>query len=508
MSSEPDPEALQQRIDELEATVQKMLPGRRAVLAGAAGAAAGAFGMQRASNVGEAADGTAVGQIGTSSEKVNVVAHDVTSDSVDTDRLNNTPYASEFSGATLADRIQAAIGAGESGVRVARQESKYTWYTNVQPPQDFSILFDDYYQPVEFEGTSGSGESDIAIEPDRRLHLRGGWFETTRTSWQTSDRWTWVKPPNAMSDSVVNVPQVAYFEEAIHLPGNDAIAWNGFDIDRLQENYRGVIIDANGGYSNENRFRIGHGIYASSGFTTGNEILIDNKQGRNNSIIDSDLGMADGTMVRVDTGGEMRLVNCRLEDTTGNSTFIETTANATTPAVTIFGWNKALEGERSKLSLADEGHLQVHGDQQYAVYRGSGPSGRSLGQMAGTSFAQSINTSPSAPGTLDDYIFLRTSGDSYYSFSGLLGVQAENSSGPERYSGLYYVVGKTSNTTATLLAEEATGSQSTTLAVDYSGGDHTIQVAAESGTWSSAPDEVTVTGTFFGRNVTPEDKQV
>jgi hypothetical protein len=86
MSSEPDPEALQQRIDELEATVQKMLPGRRAVLAAGAGAAAGAFGMQRASNVGEASDGTAVGQIGTSSEKVNVVAHDVTSDSVDTDQ--------------------------------------------------------------------------------------------------------------------------------------------------------------------------------------------------------------------------------------------------------------------------------------------------------------------------------------------------------------------------------------------------------------------------------------
>jgi hypothetical protein len=107
MSSEPDPEALQQRIDELEATVQKMLPGRRAVLAGAAGAAAGAFGMQRASNVGEAADGTAVGQIGTSSEKVNVVAHYVTSDSVDTDTLNSADLAN-----ASADTVPTAQGDG------------------------------------------------------------------------------------------------------------------------------------------------------------------------------------------------------------------------------------------------------------------------------------------------------------------------------------------------------------------------------------------------------------
>jgi hypothetical protein len=45
--------------------------------------------MREASNVVEASDGTAVGQIGTSSEKVNVVAHDVTSDSVDTDEVSH-----------------------------------------------------------------------------------------------------------------------------------------------------------------------------------------------------------------------------------------------------------------------------------------------------------------------------------------------------------------------------------------------------------------------------------
>jgi hypothetical protein len=114
MSSEPDPEALQQRIDDLEETVQKMLPRRRAVLAGAAGAAAGAFGMQSASNVGEASDGTAVGQIGTSSEKVNVVAHDVTSDSVDTEEgPSNTLNASP---GEIQSKIDQFATAGEKGV--------------------------------------------------------------------------------------------------------------------------------------------------------------------------------------------------------------------------------------------------------------------------------------------------------------------------------------------------------------------------------------------------------
>lgn len=429
-----------------------------------------------------------------------------------TDELNDTPYASKYPGETLADRIQAAIDAGESGVRVARQDAEYLWHTNVQTPIEFSIWFDDYYQPVEFEGASGAGDADVALEPDRRLFLRGGWFETPQTAWDPNDRWTWLKPPADMSDSQIRVPEVGWFEEGVHLPGAGAVAWNNIQIDRLQECYRGVLIDRNGGYSNENRFRIGHGIYASDGLTTGDEILFYNKYGAQNSIIESDLGMANGTMVKVDQGGELRLHNVRLEDTTDNSTFFHTESSAAADyrtAIRLFGWNKSIDAEYAsgKMNLADPSHLVIYGDDAYSVYHPG--KGRSV--QGGVATVQSQNDNPPALDTYEDYIRFRTGADSHYACAGMFHVAAEESSTPERHSSLWWGVATQGSTTVTQLSEEVAGGSSDGGSVDvnirYDGGEHYVEVAATSGSgWSAAPDAVTVSALGFAKDMRPTNE--
>src|SRR6056297_2720864 len=70
MSNDPDSSDLEARVDELEDTLQKMMPSRRSVLAGAAGLGLGAAGMSGAT--GSAAAQSAAGQIGTASEPVDV----------------------------------------------------------------------------------------------------------------------------------------------------------------------------------------------------------------------------------------------------------------------------------------------------------------------------------------------------------------------------------------------------------------------------------------------------
>jgi hypothetical protein len=87
----------QQRLAELEAkveaqqsTLEKMLPGRRAVLAGLAGAGAGAVGMRSAT---DDASAQAVGQIGTDSEPVDVEAETVDASAVNADELLAEPWS-------------------------------------------------------------------------------------------------------------------------------------------------------------------------------------------------------------------------------------------------------------------------------------------------------------------------------------------------------------------------------------------------------------------------------
>ena len=103
---EPSKADHEQRIAQLEATVEKLMPSRRSVLAGMAGAGIGAAGMYGAS---ETARAQAAGQVGTETDPVDVkawnlnVANQLTSDldaggnsvtnlaGVETEELRTTP---------------------------------------------------------------------------------------------------------------------------------------------------------------------------------------------------------------------------------------------------------------------------------------------------------------------------------------------------------------------------------------------------------------------------------
>lgn len=78
----PDGESIADRVDELEATVNKMLPDRRGVLKGLGAAAVGGAAVSGAT--GGASGQSAAGQIGTSQSPVDVEAADVNAGSVST----------------------------------------------------------------------------------------------------------------------------------------------------------------------------------------------------------------------------------------------------------------------------------------------------------------------------------------------------------------------------------------------------------------------------------------
>lgn len=128
----------QQRLAELEAkveaqqsTLEKMLPGRRAVLAGLAGAGAGAVGMRSAT---DDASAQAVGQIGTDSEPVDVEAETVDASAVNADDLDiggsDLLSSGDFAaiGPTLAwQKTQQTSTSSTSYVTVDQNEANVIW---------------------------------------------------------------------------------------------------------------------------------------------------------------------------------------------------------------------------------------------------------------------------------------------------------------------------------------------------------------------------------------------
>jgi hypothetical protein len=74
MSDEPDREELEDRIDELEATIKKMLPGRRDALKLGGAALLGGAAMSGTASAGTSSTGT----IGTANDPVDVVLEDAT----------------------------------------------------------------------------------------------------------------------------------------------------------------------------------------------------------------------------------------------------------------------------------------------------------------------------------------------------------------------------------------------------------------------------------------------
>lgn len=113
--AEPDREQLESRVEELEATVSKMLPGRRGVLKGLGAAALGGAAVGGAT--GGASGQSAAGQVGTEDSPVDVEAADVAAQSVSTDDaiVNTRLEATELDHGSPQSSVQPlSFGSGES----------------------------------------------------------------------------------------------------------------------------------------------------------------------------------------------------------------------------------------------------------------------------------------------------------------------------------------------------------------------------------------------------------
>jgi len=128
-NDEPTKEELAQRVDQLEATVQKMLPDRRQALKALAvgGTGAGLGAALSASAAGQQF-GSATGQVGTDSEPLKeVIAQTGTFESVSTERIGSTRhYAGAFDGADADARLTNALSATSAGDTIYLEKAPYT----------------------------------------------------------------------------------------------------------------------------------------------------------------------------------------------------------------------------------------------------------------------------------------------------------------------------------------------------------------------------------------------
>jgi hypothetical protein len=115
---------LEQRVENQQATISKLLPGRRGVLkAGGLLAGGGVLGALTADRA--AAD--VVGQVGTDADRVDVFAGAVDANSVSTrDLSNDYYYAGGFDGTDPDARLDAALSAADSGGRIYLENDVYT----------------------------------------------------------------------------------------------------------------------------------------------------------------------------------------------------------------------------------------------------------------------------------------------------------------------------------------------------------------------------------------------
>jgi len=165
--SQPDDDDLRERVDTLEAlvsdqqqTIQKLMPSRRSVLAGAAGLGIGAAGMSATS--GSAAAQTASGQIGTSSEPVDVEAAQVNAQALEADELSKNDAGAEMSvntPTTIPTGSPTEVNFGSSQF----DRGGYVDLTNNQ----FVIPNEGLYQisvQVLFDGIPSAGQVRIDVE--------------------------------------------------------------------------------------------------------------------------------------------------------------------------------------------------------------------------------------------------------------------------------------------------------------------------------------------------------
>jgi len=119
-TDEPTKAELHERVEQLESTVEKLMPSRRDALRMGAAGLAGAAGLGAASQSADASTGSA-GTIGSTSDRPDLLADDVETRSIADDYL----YAGAFSGSSPDARLDNAITAANNGDAIYLEAAAY-----------------------------------------------------------------------------------------------------------------------------------------------------------------------------------------------------------------------------------------------------------------------------------------------------------------------------------------------------------------------------------------------
>jgi len=123
MTDEPDRQDLEDRVEQLESTISKMLPGRREALKLGGAALVGGAAMSGSASAGTQQAGT----IGTANNPVDLNSEDIDSVSVSTERIGDERhYAGAFDGPDADQRLDAALTAASSGDTIYLENAEYS----------------------------------------------------------------------------------------------------------------------------------------------------------------------------------------------------------------------------------------------------------------------------------------------------------------------------------------------------------------------------------------------
>jgi len=171
MSDEPDRQDLEDRVEQLESTISKMLPSRRdalklggaALVGGAAMSGTASAGTQQAGTIGTAND-----PVDVQSEDINnadtvttqdLDATNITASNLNSDRITNDYlYAGNFSGSGPSARLQNAISAATPGQLIYLEQAGYLNDVNVN-------------KRLHLQGPSAASRSNGASFADSVLRL-------------------------------------------------------------------------------------------------------------------------------------------------------------------------------------------------------------------------------------------------------------------------------------------------------------------------------------------------
>jgi hypothetical protein len=228
-TDEPEPEPtkseLHERVEQLESTVEKLMPSRRDALRMGAAGIAGAVGLSATTQTADAATGSA-GQIGDSSNRPDIFADDVGPRSIASDYL----YAGEFSGGDADTRLDNALSAASSGATIYLEAVTYTSNHTIGT-NSISLI------------GSGAFANGSSIE-NATFDFTASGALIQNVGVDTTDGSTAIRLEFA--GQVTNIRQGGTKNGTIELPGSDCIATLLKDID-VTINGNNCVVDASSG---------------------------------------------------------------------------------------------------------------------------------------------------------------------------------------------------------------------------------------------------------------------